>query len=279
MQCGGPPVESVWRTGQIKIDGIPDEWQSSALVGVDKKMQYGIMNDDKYLYICVSTTDRSVAERMVRAGSTLWLYGEKGMRFGLMFPGGHNPSGERHHGFGDERNQEDGSFTDNGLLEEINEVVQIYDADRQDMIPVKEVIAESLGISARIRPTRNNCVLEIKIPLQKTIAFPYAICPDKSFIVPVTIEANELELPKEHHAEEDGGSHGGAGHKHGGGGGGMSHGGMNEGGMAGGITNNGESPNYGRSDGPFGSSYKVEFKILLAHKDTDSVTTTLDHKP
>jgi hypothetical protein len=88
--CGGRDITSKWRDGDIVIDGIADEWRGSRTYIESPNIALGVMNDEEYLYLSLSTPVRSVAAQIVAFGMTVWLDAEGGERknFGVRCPVG-----------------------------------------------------------------------------------------------------------------------------------------------------------------------------------------------
>lgn len=91
--CRGLEVNSVLRSGEVSIDGVPAEWQGLTTYVENPNSAIGVMNDDQYLYVCFSTPVKSLAAQVLRQGLTVWfdVGGGKDKGFGVHCPMGALP--------------------------------------------------------------------------------------------------------------------------------------------------------------------------------------------
>jgi hypothetical protein len=67
-------LSSVWRDSAIVIDGSPVDWdQPFPYFDSKSKLQYSVVNDDKYIFISVKTNDPKAQMKIMRAGMDVWL--------------------------------------------------------------------------------------------------------------------------------------------------------------------------------------------------------------
>jgi len=67
-------LSSVWRDSVIAIDGNLADWdQPFRYFDSKSKLQYSIVNDDKYIYISVKTNDEKAEMKIMRAGMEVWF--------------------------------------------------------------------------------------------------------------------------------------------------------------------------------------------------------------
>jgi len=271
--CNEPPIESIWRDKPIVIDGNASDWTNNIHGFSDAHFGIGIANDSQFLYLCLTTDNRSIAKRMMRFGCTIRFTGQKGHQFGIHFPCASGSTLPSRHNRNQDSNQEM-SNEDNSFIESINQSIEIYDEDRKDMIPVKALIAESLGVFARIKPDKECCALELKMPINLSPVHGFALCPQNDSCLDVSIDVNAPEQAKkeESSSKSDDGMGGGAGGGvgHGGGmggsGGGMGGGGHHGGGHGGGNGQGNGGHGNAAEDPDMTSSCSVEFNIILARQ-------------
>jgi hypothetical protein len=88
--CDSPRLQSQWRTGAITIDGSDMEWGNIIEYPADINPNLGIciVNDDDYLYLCLTWDDRAKVSKILMAGFTLTFESpsDKNKRFGIQFP-------------------------------------------------------------------------------------------------------------------------------------------------------------------------------------------------
>jgi hypothetical protein len=155
---------SGWRTSEIRVDGIDEEWRPILQPVKGQHFSVGFLNDDEALYFCLVTADRNAIRQIGTMGLTLWLDpaggGKKG--FGVRYRGS---SGPRIDVLGP--GSKDVSVVDNG----------------------------SSGIVARMGGGPSLLVYELKIPLRKTVNTPDAPDVDAGAAMQVRLETPEWRGP------------------------------------------------------------------------------------
>ncbi len=81
-------LQSSWNNGEIKIDGNPSEWQSSAFMVEDEGVILNFKNDDEFLYICLITNNQGKMTQMMRSGFIVWFdpNSDESRIFGIKYP-------------------------------------------------------------------------------------------------------------------------------------------------------------------------------------------------
>jgi hypothetical protein len=237
---------STLRTGDtIAIDGVNQEWSGKLVPIKDTQVSMAFYNDDQFLYLCLTTSDRATRSQIQRQGLSLWFDADGGKKkaFGLEFPLGMR---------GMTVVERRGDTGEPGLAQ------RPLDAD-QERIGIltsgKSTERESLRleeagrIQAKIGDDNGVLVYEMKVPLRKSDAAPYAIGAKPGGIIGIGLQTPEFQW-------RDGGSGTGGGEGRPGGGGGGSwggmggRGGMGGGGMGGGRGRGGEAGMRGRGEMP-----------------------------
>ena len=91
--------EGHYQTSPIVTDGKTDDWPMPLrFSNASYTLQYNVTNDDKDLYICVSSRETATQMRILRSGMTVWFdpKGEKNKTIGLYFPIRKQPDPERY---------------------------------------------------------------------------------------------------------------------------------------------------------------------------------------
>jgi hypothetical protein len=81
--------EGHYQTSPMVTDGKTDDWPMPLrFSNASYTLQYNVTNDDKNLYICVSSRETATQLRILRSGMTIWFdpKGEKNKTVGLYFP-------------------------------------------------------------------------------------------------------------------------------------------------------------------------------------------------
>lgn len=82
-------LNSVWRDSSILIDGNPSDWELPYPYFDSKsKLQYSVVNDAKYIYVSIRTTDEKAQMKIMRAGMDVWfdITGKKKQVATVRFP-------------------------------------------------------------------------------------------------------------------------------------------------------------------------------------------------
>jgi hypothetical protein len=86
-----PRLESHWRDREIVIDGDNGDW-AGPLAAVDDKhpITAAVANDDRFLYLVLSTADAMARRQIMRQGLIVWFdpAGGDKKHFGIKFPVG-----------------------------------------------------------------------------------------------------------------------------------------------------------------------------------------------
>jgi len=264
--CHSLPIDSVWKNMDIKIDGNADEWNNVLQNIPDRPFGLGMENDDKFLYICISSWDRAINEQVIRNGLMLTFTTKSGKHsvFGIHFPVGMTRE-EIKEAMKENPDHEHGLMQD--IFEKTLEKLEVLGPSPTDTLPMKLNQADACGLILRIQYSpKGNFVYEAKIPLREDSLNKFAIGVGKDTVIQMKCETSALaqkESEGEHNSEGGapeggmgggGGGRGGMGHGGGGGRGGMGHGGGGGGGGG------------GHQQASSGDPFKAAFTITLAGK-------------
>jgi hypothetical protein len=242
-------IDSHWRDRDIAIDGDNGEWPGP-LVAVEENQPLltAAMNDGQYLYLVLSTNDATVRRQIFRQGLIIWFDPSGGDKkhFGLKYPvgvpleQGAGRGGYRRGGYGGGRQPSDpgaGDSTQSPPSDpEPIDRLEVYGPQKDDAHSFVTTMAP--GIAVKTGNVEGYAVYELKVPLEKTSAAPYAIETKPGALIGFGLETPKVEQPSH---EGRGGGFGGMGGGMGGrGGGGM--GGHGGGGGRGGERGGYEAP-------------------------------------
>lgn len=78
-------LDSNWKEMEITIDGNDSEWENTKQYYEKENVALGFMNDDKYLYVCLSSTDMRDFGHFIRHGFNVYFdkNGKKKKNFGI----------------------------------------------------------------------------------------------------------------------------------------------------------------------------------------------------
>lgn len=214
----------------VTADGNPADWSLPLrFSNAGYTLQYNVTNDDKNLYVCVSSADEAMQFRILRSGMTLYFdpKGDKNKDISLHFPIRKQPDPSAYRG----RGQTDPST--NGASRDTRKEELLLQSDYYNTTGFPGLENGQFGVTDTKGPTHiamklNNddslLVYEVSIPLKNILGPDYAAkTARKNFSVGVVLDAVT-------------GSGGGGGGARPGGFGmrGMGMGGMRGGGMGGG---------------------------------------------
>ncbi len=154
------PVQSHWRTDDLRIDGVMTDWPG--LTFVSKEVATSVVNDAQDLYILVATSDPAVNLQLTRAGLAVYLdpKGGKGRAFGIRIP----PLGNR---------LAPGSVPAGG--EDEPPLLSYFDVLGPATDEMRRVeLSDATGIDLRIGSQDGMFFLELKVPFATAAGRPYA---------------------------------------------------------------------------------------------------------
>ena len=86
--CGEPVLPAGWADPGITVDGKLDDWGSTLSYFEEQRVTLGVRNDDRYLYLCVNSTNSALLQRALIQGLEVWVdpKGGKAKSFGIRYP-------------------------------------------------------------------------------------------------------------------------------------------------------------------------------------------------
>jgi hypothetical protein len=159
-------LTSGWRTEAVAVDGLLAEW--GQLAPLERGALVGAVNDAEFLYLAVAARDPdSIA--YLAAGLIVWLDpgGRRAETFGVRLQGVEQPPLP--------------GMTPNAAATAASGRISTTVLDRFDVLgPGKNQrrlvdLSPELGIEMASSHSENEVAYELKIPLQKTSAHPYAV--------------------------------------------------------------------------------------------------------
>lgn len=195
VSCDSNAFTSHWRDQEISIDGDQQEWDGNLLVPEGKNITVGVMNDDVYLYLTMSSSDRRTMRQIMSLGLTVWFdpKGRSKKVLGIKYPSGGLDAGMRSRGG---RNRDS-----NGIpnweaqiqaLKESQPWVEILGPDQDDLARV--AVKNEGGIQVEIGASSyGQLVYELRIPLAQTPDNPYALDTSPGETIGIGIETGAID--------------------------------------------------------------------------------------
>lgn len=154
-------MESTWRTREVKIDGQNEEWDGAMHIFQDQRVDVGLLNDERYLYLGLFAGDKERETQMLASGCTIWLTadGKKAKRLGVRFPHGLPP--ERRREFAREW-AKNGAETAVASTHALDGSAELVNEDGPLM-----VTAADDSVQVAVKPYRDALIYELKVPLAR----------------------------------------------------------------------------------------------------------------
>jgi hypothetical protein len=236
VSCGGEKVESRYRDREIVIDGNDAEWRGcDQLYDEDSSSRLAVINDEEYIYLCLTTWDRRTQQKILAMGLTVWFDagGGEARNFGVQYPV--KKDMEEMRAMRESRSRDVPEMLD-GLVErskyELEIISDEYGRERFS-IGDGDFIK---GIEAMLGMRNAILICEMKVPIGKEDSGSYAIGATADREIGLGFETGEFDTEEMRSQMGDRGKPpGGMGGRRGGRGGGMGgRGGMGQPGMGGG---------------------------------------------
>jgi hypothetical protein len=251
--CGSSEqLISSWQNQEIKMNGDPAEWKSSLHQVPDKKIFVGFKNDDKFLYLLLTTNDRGKVIQMFKAGFITWFEPVSGdsKPFGISFPQPNvfsdqqqfkqNSQGLAEESSPNEENPD--NFMDKMVMQQTQ--LEVVNTDKYPLMALPLINKE--GIEAKLSVKDNFFVYELKVPLAVGNDYTYAAGVTPGNSIRIRFETEKMETRKESSDQGERSQDSENGQMPHGTGGGMRGRGGHSGGRSGGrsMVNNSDPLNY-----------------------------------
>jgi hypothetical protein len=193
--CGSTSLTSTYHDKPFTIDGDPKDWVGSPLY-VDKSgINVAISHDADYLYVMVSTTDRTKQSQIRRGGFTVWFdpTGGSAKTFGIRYPmgmpGGPPPSMDdalAPPGDGEM------DMPSPGRIDHIMKSdMELLGPDDEDRLIVS--LLSEKQIQAKIIDASGGLTYELRVPLQHDAAHPHGIGIQPGKNLGVSLQTKQME--------------------------------------------------------------------------------------
>ena len=193
--CNALQLKSTWRDREITVDGASTEWENAVTYVEKNAVAIGVLNDEEYMYICLAAPERQIAAQVVSGGLTVWFdpEGGKDKTFGIRFPLGMQQrglSGDTRQGTREGR-QEPKKLQ--SLLEDIGDEMELLGPKAAPLARLDIPSAQGIGIEVKLGQFQGSLVYELKVPLARSGAHPYAIGAVAGKVIGLGFEAPKSE--------------------------------------------------------------------------------------
>ena len=227
--CGMEEIYSKWCDPVVTIGGIDGgaEWENARHAMDDGNITVGLLNDEKTLFLRLSTRNQAIQRQILAAGLTVWFDGEGGKKkiYGIQFPASGQGSG-RSPMLKRDRDKRDDLDEMSGKLREVAQgELKIIGPEQNEHSYIAAEDSTRYGrLQYSLGYTKGDLVYELGIPLTRNDSAPYGIAVRKTSIIGIGLETGKIERSQE--TMGDGGRGGAGGRGDGNPGGGRNPGGM-----------------------------------------------------
>jgi len=180
--CGDASLNSSWHKQNIIIDGDESDWGSS-LTALDKiNASAGIENDNDYLYLCLSSGDPEIVNKIIASGLTLWFQSKENgsEKFGIRFPMGMNDAEMPGPGEANQRPDDDvrpggKHFNPAGMQQDMLSRQKDIEIINTNNNKIKIPLTELKDILVKASLKDGKLVYEMKMPLNQKNSSTYAL--------------------------------------------------------------------------------------------------------
>jgi len=167
-QCVRYEVDSRWPDRVITIDGSDADWENAKVYVEKANISIGVLNDSKFLYVCMASMDRRIATQIMRRGLTVWLdpKGGQNKTFGIHFPLGFQGRDGGH-----------GSMDLEGFKTEFDPAAMMVPEGMTDLGILGPGKKDAVRMPTQVKAGMDSgrIVYELKVPLGRTDKTPHAI--------------------------------------------------------------------------------------------------------
>ena len=217
--CGMEELYSTWSDRQVTIDGLDDgtEWENALHSVAKGEITVGLLNDERTLYLRLSTRNQAVQRQVLTAGLTVWFdeTGGKEQIYGVHFPlpiQNRRPGSEPRPASGRDGAKRMNSSDMADLFSEISRgEIEITRTRKNEYSMISADQSSPYGIQCRIGNTKGALVYELRVPLIRDENSYHGIAVNKPKIIGIGLVTGEGEQPRQGAGDRGGGRGGGRG--------------------------------------------------------------------
>ncbi|MDP3148030.1 MAG: hypothetical protein Q8N83_02760 [Ignavibacteria bacterium] len=180
-----PQMQSDWHEKVSSIDGKNSGWETKVYPVPAEKINVGFTNDDDFLYVRLTTDDRSTIRQILKAGFIVWIEPASGntKQFGIKYPlpglppdqldrTALDPDGLKREPRGEQPSM---ANMEQRMLEQLQKQVefQIIDKNKKPITAIPIINRE--GINLEIRMEKGILIYELQVPLIASDMYSFAV--------------------------------------------------------------------------------------------------------
>ena len=191
--CNSIGLQSSWKDRKIVIDGNDEDWKDQKYYIRDKNITVGVMNDERYLYLCFYPSNRKLSERLIKQGLTIWFNGDdkKKKDFGIKFPLGLKDGVK-------ERSKRDLNYKEiepkmiEKLMTDMFNKLEILDSNKNDekIVEIKNLVGMEIALGVQ----KGVFVYELKIPYKYNQVYSATIGAEPGSKIYLNFETPEMDF-------------------------------------------------------------------------------------
>jgi hypothetical protein len=186
--CGGLDLQSQWLDRTITVDGDLAEWEGKLTYIDSKHVSVGLLNDEESLYLGLATSDPGTQIQVMMRGFTVWFDPEGGKErsLGIRYPLSAAMPGMRPGERGGPPSLEDLVRLHEGRESELEILIGTSESLRMNLVEVGNIDV-ALGFDKGVLR------YELRIPLEKTEGYPFAVGALAGAEIGVGLETPEID--------------------------------------------------------------------------------------
>lgn len=192
--CGEKEIKSYWLKSPIVIDGNQLDWQGKLNYFEDQRTVIGFINDDRYLYICVITSDTAKIMQALNTGLTFWLNPQngEGKTIGIQFPLRNDNDLYFRNFLNSKFNNNKGNFTDR--IKQLLSSKKEYRLVNENLFPLTQYyLNDSSTVEVKAEFQMEQFVIELRIPLSDPIVWDYNLQLEPGNKLSFKLESGEIK--------------------------------------------------------------------------------------
>lgn len=189
--CKQVSFDSRWRDRELVVDGHDTEWEGARYLVDKKDVTIGIMNDDRHIYVRLSSPDRVTQWKIARHGFTVWFdpNGGTGRVLGVSYPLAAAADRMRV----PYSRAADPAITPDPKPAAVDSLAITIQGVKEPRW-LSRTEAAVAGIEAALGYDGNVLVYELKLPLARTADSPYAVGEALSGVIGIGFVTAEVDL-------------------------------------------------------------------------------------
>lgn len=183
-------LASVWKTGEINVDGNDNDWSNATTYVKNAAVSIGAKNDNEYLYLCLIATPQTQRQIFMQ-GLTVWFdaEGSQNKTFGIHFPLGMQGGGRPMTRDGNPDREDMRAQMEQARCE--LEIIGPGKDKRQRIL-----LMQLQDLTLRLGSSQDLLVYELKVPLRRSARHPYAIGVESDQFVGIGFEVGEMRAER-----------------------------------------------------------------------------------